>query len=151
MSLPDAVVTVYCDEPSHCDTPVGLLLKGTWLETGRLLADADEGVFIWATMERGRERAGAWTARPTVLTPHGLRQARRGGGFHWAPDNDASPERVAEFAIRNFQPVRGRFGARCAYCGLSFTRQWPAMVQTLDTLTAAGITAISLRGLIDTT
>ena len=160
MSPPDAYVTIYCDEPSHTDTPIGLFLKGSWLETHDILEKAvlsentvKRGVFIVTTMQRGRSGEGLWTPAEFMWGTPSFRptRPRRGGGFQWVPDADASPEMVAEFAERNFPPVRARFLGKCDRCDLSFTRRWPAMVETLETLTAAGITAISLRGLIDTT
>lgn len=151
MPLPDAIITIYCDEPSHAPEPMGPFIAGSALEAWERLRGV-EGVFVVAAMEFGTERTNLWTPAEMVISPTGLRYPRR--MWFVRTDEEASPERIAEFAEvgldREAAAVRYRYRLKCEWCGLSLVRRAPVLQSRMDALAGNGISGISLKSLIDT-
>lgn len=149
-----ALVTIYCDERSHAHQAVGPLLTGHWVDTieslSRFASDEPRsGLFLVTQMERRVIRATGveqpWMPVDEMPAP-GYRwiRPRRGGGLQWLPIDQSV---VADGDL----PYARRFHVDCDWCGLSYTRQWGPFAETLDELRLAGVSAVSLRSLIDAT
>lgn len=154
MPVPDFRLAIYCSDLSHAKDDVGpFLLRGqTPWQAEKTIAAAD-GVFAVAVMElnrshdqiltvameRGPDTFGLWTIATDVPAPGRLSMHR-------------PRSQCAEMLTipGEGQHGRVRIRLRCGWCGLSYERRMPEFCAQLDALAVNGITAISLRSLIDT-
>lgn len=150
--MPDYRLTIYCAEPSHAGTDFGAFLRteSSW-PAERAVANA-EGVIgvavmelnrsydeiLAAEMQRGSDTFGLWTIASDVPA--------QGTGIHRPRGKDAEMLTLLDEEPRGRVSIR----LRCKACGLSYKRRMPEFCAQLDTLATNGITAISLRSLIDT-
>ncbi|OFJ55314.1 hypothetical protein [Mycolicibacterium grossiae] len=130
-------ITIYCDDPSHTPEPVGkLLLAPVGAPPQAALNRQIElkrrpGVFLVTMMWRFRNSEN-WLEDVRLVS--GL--ARGNGGLQWVNDGGG-------------QPSRRRYRLKCGSCPLRPTYNEPGFSNKLSDMAAAGVVAVSLRGLID--
>lgn len=152
--MPDYRLTIYCAEPSHTESDLGPFLRteNSW-DAETAIANA-EGVFgvavmelnrsddeiLAAAMERGSRTLGVWTIASDVPAQGrlGIHRPRRRSAEMVTIFDDGSPH------------GRLRIRLTCDLCGLPYERRMPEFCAQLDKLATNGLTAVSLRALIDT-
>lgn len=129
------LMTIYCDEPSHTDPPIGpcMFAKHEDVVAAAALHHVEatnRGAFLVATMYKYAE-SGSRLWAPHTRQVTGV--ARRGGGAQKVPVSDASPE------------WRQRYRLQCDWCGLTVPVREPRFSDILNNLAAQDITAVSLK------